>query len=220
VKLHPLIRGEGMKREPGKWLGWAREIQALAQTSSYYARSRYEKERAQRLIELAAEIVAEHGRIDPAEARAAFTAQPGYVTPKVDVRGAVFREGKILLVQEALDGGWTLPGGWADVGEPPSLAVEREVQEESGLNVCAEYLVGVYDANRVEGELPLYHAYKLVFLCDHRSGELRTSPETSDVALFPLESLPEPFSPYRTTPRHIADAIARYNNPERATVFD
>lgn len=209
-----------MKRESGRWLGWAREIQALAQTSFHYARNHYEKERARRLIELAAEIVAEHGRIDPAEARAAFTAQPGYVTPKVDVRGAVITEGRILLVQEALDGGWTLPGGWADVGEPPSLAVEREVKEEAGLNVRAESLVGVYDANRVEGELPLFHAYKLIFLCGHRSGELRTSPETSDVGMFPLESLPVPFSPNRTTPRHIADAIARYNNPERATVFD
>lgn len=209
-----------MEGVPGKWLRWAREIQALAQTSFHYARNRYEKERAQRLIELAVEIVAEHSSIDPEEARTAFTAQPGYVTPKVDVRGAVVSEGRLLLVREALDGGWTLPGGWADVGETPSLAVEREVLEEAGLTVQAKSLVGVYDANRVEGQLPLYHAYKLVFLCEYRSGELMASHETSDVGWFPFRALPGPFSPYRTTLKHIEDAIARYNNPERATVFD
>jgi ADP-ribose pyrophosphatase YjhB (NUDIX family) len=209
-----------MSQERGKWLDWAREIQALAQASLHYARNHFERERASRLVELAAEIVAEYGRITLPEARAAFNTQPGYVTPKVDVRGAVISEGKLLMVREALDGGWTLPGGWADVGEAPALAVEREVLEESGLIVRAQAVVGVYDANRVEGELPLYHAYKLVFLCSRLSGELQESPETIEVGWFPLEDLPEPLSPYRTTPRHIADAIARYNNPERATVFD
>lgn len=209
-----------MGDERGKWLDWAREIQALAQASLHFAQNHFEKERAQRLIDLAAEIVAEHGQLTLPEARAAFNAQPGYVTPKVDVRGVVISEGKLVMVREALDGGWTLPGGWADVGETPALAVEREVQEESGLTVRAQTLVGVYDANRVEGELPLYHAYKLVFLCAPLSGQLRASPETSEVGWFPLEDLPKPFSAYRTTPRHIADAIARYNNPERSTEFD
>jgi ADP-ribose pyrophosphatase YjhB (NUDIX family) len=209
-----------MNDERGRWLDWAREIQALAQAGLHYAQNHFERERAQRLIELSAEIVAEYGRISLPEARTAFTAQPGYVTPKVDVRGAVIWEGKLVMVREALDGGWTLPGGWADVGEPPAIAVEREVLEEAGLTVRADALVGVYDANRVEGALPLFHAYKLVFLCSRLSGDLRVSPETSEVGWFPLDQLPQPFSPHRTTPRHIADAIARYNNPERSTVFD
>jgi hypothetical protein len=107
-------------------------------------------ELATRLLAIASEIVAEHTSLPAGDALTAFTAQPGYVTPKVDVRGAVFRGQEVLLVREALDGGWTLPGGWADVGESPARSVEREVWEEAGLRVHASRLVGVYDANRVE----------------------------------------------------------------------
>lgn len=115
------------------------------------------------------------------DVKQAFRAQPGYVTPKVDMRGVLIQDGKILMVREALDGGWTLPGGWADVGETPSVAVIREVFEETGLSCRVQRLVGVYDANRVEGALDLYHAYKLVFLCERISGELMSSAETSEV---------------------------------------
>ncbi len=203
-----------------RWLDWARRLEALAQTARHYARNEYERERAEKLLDLAAEIVAEHSTLPASEARTAFTAQPGYVTPKVDVRGAVFRDGQVLLVREAIDGGWTFPGGWADVGEEPHLAAEREVFEESGLRVRAVQLVGVYDANRIEDSLPLFHAYKLLFRCESLGGELATSSETTEVRFFDLDALPQPFSTYRTTTRHIEDALACHRDPARATVFD
>jgi len=150
----------------------------------------------------------------------AFQAQPGYVTPKVDVRGAVFDGESLLFVREAADQCWTLPGGWADVGETPSLAVEREVREESGVDVRAERLIGVYDANRVDSFLPLFHAYKLVFLCRPLSGEPKPSEETLEAAFFSLDELPSPLSAHRTTPRHITDAIEALRNPTTGTAFD
>ncbi len=203
-----------------RWLAWAREIQALAQTSRHYAQNDFERSRAQRLLEIAAEIVAGHSNLPTEAALAAFTAQPGYVTPKVDVRGAVFAGDRLLVVRESMDGGWTLPGGWADVGESPALAVEREVYEEAGLTVRATRLIGVYDANRVQGSLSLFHAYKLVFLCEKLSGEIRVSEETTEVAFFPMDSLPQPLSQYRTTPRLLADLAAFRQNPDQPTVFD
>ncbi len=203
-----------------RWLDWARRLQALAEAAQHYARNEYERDRAGKLLDLAAEIIAEHSTLSAAEARTAFTAQPGYVTPKVDVRGAVFRDGQLLLVRESIDGGWTFPGGWADVGEEPHVAAEREVFEESGLRVKAVRLVGVYDANRVEGSLPLFHAYKLLFLCEIVGGEPATSSETSEVSFFALDALPGPLSSYRTTPRHLQDAIASYRDPAGAAVFD
>jgi ADP-ribose pyrophosphatase YjhB (NUDIX family) len=136
------------------------------------------------------------------------------------VRGAVFRGSELLLVREAADGGWTLPGGWADVGETPAAAVEREVWEEAGLRVRARRLVGVYDANRIEQALTLFHAYKLVFLCELVSGELAPSIETSEVGFFPADRLPGPLSAYRTTPRHLADAFAARDAAAWTTVFD
>ena len=185
--------------EAAKWLEWAREIQSLAHTSLHYAQNHFESARAQRLLEIASEIVAGNSEMEAQE---------------------VFRDGELLLVREVMDGKWTLPGGWADVGETPSLAVEREVQEEAGLSVRATRLIGVYDANRVPGELPLYHAYKLLFLCEPGEGELMTSEETSEVAFFKIEELPPSFSDHRTTPRHIQDAIAAYTNPDFPVVFD
>jgi len=203
-----------------RWLDWARRLQALAEAARHYARNDYERDRAMKLLDLAAEITAEHSTLSAAEARTAFTAQPGYVTPKVDVRGAAFRDGQLLLVRESMDGGWTFPGGWADVGEEPHLAAEREVFEESGLRVKAVRLIGVYDANRVEGSLTLFHAYKLLFLCEIVGGQPTTSSETSEVGFFALDALPGPLSNYRTNPRHLNDAIECYREPSRATVFD
>jgi ADP-ribose pyrophosphatase YjhB (NUDIX family) len=171
-------------------------------------------------MEIAAQIVARHADLPEGEAKAAFAAQPGYVTPKVDVRGAVFRGEELLMVREAIDGGWTLPGGWADVGESPRAAVEREVWEESGLRVQATRLVGVYDANRVEEAMSLFHAYKLVFLCQALSGVLTPSRETTALGFYPMDDLPQPFSPHRTTPRHLADALAALRDPGKPTIFD
>jgi ADP-ribose pyrophosphatase YjhB (NUDIX family) len=209
-----------MPETPARWLDWARQIQALAQTGLHYARNDFERERARRLLAIASEMVAEHASLPAGEALTAFTAQPGYVTPKVDVRGAVFRGEELLLVREAMDGGWTLPGGWADVGESPARSVEREVWEEAGLKVHASRLVGVYDANRIEQALSLFHAYKIVFLCDALSGDLTPSSETTEVGYFPADNLPRPFSPHRTLDRHIADAWAMWRDPSRPAVFD
>ncbi len=209
-----------MSRSAPRWLEWAREIQALAQTGHHYAHNDFDRDRAENLLRIAAEIVAEHADLPVEAARAAFAAQPGYVTPKVDVRGAVFRGRELLMVREAIDGGWTLPGGWADVGESPRAAVEREVREESGLEVRAEKLVGAYDANRVEEAMSLFHAYKLLFRCRVLGGELTPSAETPELGFYALDSLPQPLSPHRTTPRHLSDAVASLDDPALPTVFD
>jgi ADP-ribose pyrophosphatase YjhB (NUDIX family) len=148
-----------------------------------------------------------------------FKAQTGYATPRVDVRAAVFQDNRLLMVRERQDGGWTLPGGWADVGDVPSEAAEREVLEEAGFIVKARKLIGVYDANRT-GPLELFHAYKLIFLCDLLGGEAAPSPETSEVNFFTLEEIPAGLSGERTRPRHILDAFEANRNPERLAIFD
>ncbi|MGD2058611.1 MAG: NUDIX hydrolase N-terminal domain-containing protein [Anaerolineales bacterium] len=203
-----------------RWLHWAREIEALAKTGLHYARNKYEEERAERLLEVAAEIIAGYSSLTMEQLDLAFEQQPGYVTPKVDVRGAVFDQDSLLMVREVMDGGWTLPGGWADVGESPSLATEREVLEEAGLEVKATRLVGVYDANRVPGSLDLFHAYKLVFICDLVGGEINTSHETSDAGFFEAGHLPHPLSGYRTTKRHLEDVFRFHHDGSLPAVFD
>jgi len=205
--------------KPARWLEWAREIQALAQTGHHYAENEYQRERYLRIVEVAAEIFSEHSELDYEPLLDVFHAQIGYATPRVDVRGAVFRDGKILLVREREDGGWTMPGGWADVGDVPSKAAEREVFEEAGFIVQASKVVGVYDANRT-GPLELFHAFKVVFLCDLIEGQARPSIETSEVGFFNPENLPGVLSGERTKPRQIEDAYAAYLDPNRETTFD
>ena len=171
------------------------------------------------MAEIAAEIISHHTNLSYQPLAEAFHAQIGYATPRVDVRGAVFREGKLLLVRERMDGGWTMPGGWADVGDVPSYAIEREVLEESGFRVEARRVIGVYDANR-SGPLEIFHAFKIVFQCDIIEGEPRPSEETSEVAFFGLNEIPSHLSGERTKSRHIHDVFAALTDPSRPTVFD
>jgi ADP-ribose pyrophosphatase YjhB (NUDIX family) len=200
-------------------LEWAREIQALAQTGHHYAKDDYQRDRCRRLTEIAAEMISENTGIDFLPLAKAFKAQIGYATPKIDVRAAAFRNQKLLLVRERIDGGWTMPGGWADVGDVPSKAAEREVWEEAGFHVKANKVIGVYDANRIN-PIEVFHAYKIVFLCDILDGECRPSNETSEVAFFGQDEIPAVFSSERTTARHIRDVFAALKDPNCPTVFD
>src|SRR4030065_1441363 len=186
-----------MTVEIPRWLIWAREIQALSQTGFHYAENEYQRQRYERLFEIAAEIISEHTDLETSSLVNTFQSQIGYATPRVDVRGAVFRDGKLLLVRERLDGGWTMPGGWADVGDLPSAAAAREVWEEAGFRGKARKVVGVYDANRAD-PLELFHAFKIVFLCEIISGEARPSNETSAVTFFCWDEIPGVFSGWRT----------------------
>jgi ADP-ribose pyrophosphatase YjhB (NUDIX family) len=208
-----------IQKQAVRILEWAREIQALAQTGHHYAKDDYQRDRCRRLTEIAAEMIGENTGLDPLPIIQAFDAQIGYATPKIDVRAAVFRNQKLLLVRERIDGGWTMPGGWADVGDAPSKAAEREVWEEAGFHVKAGRVIGIYDANRMN-PLEVFHAYKIVFRCDILDGECRPSNETSEVAFFGQEAIPQPFSGERTTARHIRDVFAALKNPELPTVFD
>jgi len=202
-----------------KWLQWARTIQAIAQTGLHHTEGHYDKENYARLRDLAAEITATQAGLPAAQVLEGFKVQPGYATVKSDVRAACLRDGKILLVQERLDMRWSLPGGWADVGETPSSAAARETFEESGFHVLPTRVVGVYDANRRGKPLEFFHAYKVVFLCDVLDGTPTPSNETAAVDFFPLDDLP-PLSSPRTEPRHLADIAAALADPTRPAAFD
>jgi ADP-ribose pyrophosphatase YjhB (NUDIX family) len=202
-----------------RWLEWAREIQALSQTGLHYSETQYHAQRYRRLMEIAAEIVECQTDLSRQPVLENFAVQPGYATPKVDVRAAVVRDREILLVQERADGCWAMPGGWADVGEIPSKMVAREVWEESGFEVEARKVIGVYDANRGHTPLEFYHAYKIVFLCEIVGGEARPSDETLAVGFFPFDD-PPPLSAERTNERHLAEVLAHLQDERRPAAFD
>jgi ADP-ribose pyrophosphatase YjhB (NUDIX family) len=207
-----------MNSKTQRWMDWAREIFSLSQSGITYSENPYDIERYKRLQEITAEIIESQSDISNESVLDSFSMQAGYITPKIDVRGAVIRDGKILLIQERADGKWAMPGGWADLGNPPASVAEREVWEESGYRVKAEKVVAVIDANRIE-PMEFYHAYKIIFLCKLLDGEPRTSHETLAVDFFDPHDLP-PLSRYRTNEDMLREVFAHLENPDRPTAFD
>ncbi len=171
--------------------------------------------------EVAAEMMAAGFDAPMARIQELLAGENGYATPKVDTRGVVFREGKLLLVRELADGGrWTLPGGWADVNDTPSAAVEREIFEEAGFITRAEKLLAVYDRSKHDHEPPYpFHIYKLFFRCAIIGGEATTSMETGEVAFFGPDEIPE-LSGSRVTAGQIARCFAHLHQPDWPTDFD
>jgi len=202
-----------------KWLGIAREIQQLAQTGAAFAVTDYEKDRYKRLTEITAEIVEHHTILEKESVQKVLMEQPGYATPKIDVRAAVIKDDKILLVQETTDNCWAMPGGWADVGDVPSEVAIRECKEESGFDVKPIKVIGVFDANRVGGRLEFFHAFKIIFLCELIGGKAAPSDETLDVRFFDLNELPA-LSLNRTNEKHLNELKLHLKNSERKTYFD
>jgi ADP-ribose pyrophosphatase YjhB (NUDIX family) len=173
-----------------RWLEWAQDLDALVQAGLTYSTNPFDLERYHKIREITAEILAEYTLTDLPVMKELLDAQSGYTTPKVDVRAAVFQDGKILLVKELSDGGWTLPGGWVDVNDSPSQAVEREVWEESGYRVKAVKMLMVYDRNR-HGYPPYpFHIFKLTLLCELLGGVPTTSIETDGVEWFAEDAMP------------------------------
>ncbi len=202
-----------------KWLTIAREIQQLSQTGSAFAVTDYERNRYKRLTEIAAEIIGHHTDLEKESVQKILMDHPGYATPKIDVRAAVMKDGKILLVQETTDNCWAMPGGWADVGDIPSEVAIRECKEESGFDVKPIKVIGVFDANRVGGKLEFFHAFKIIFLSELIGGAATPSDETLDVRFFDFNNLP-PLSLNRTNEKHLNEIKLHLINPERKTFFD
>ena len=205
---------------PPRWLDWSRELQAIAQNGLLFSENVFDRQRYEAVRDIAVQIMAA-GSDEPLEAVSAlFSGQAGYATPKVDVRGVVFRDDQILLVREAQDGLWTLPGGWADPNESPSGAVTREVFEEAGFTTRAVKLLAVLDRAR-HPHVPLhpFSVYKLFIRCEIESGEARPSLETLEAAFFPEDRLP-PLSLARVVPSQIARCFEHLRHPEWPANFD
>jgi ADP-ribose pyrophosphatase YjhB (NUDIX family) len=202
-----------------KWLEWTKQLQAIAQNGLAFSTDEYDRERYRAVRTIAAAMLAAGSEAAPARIEDLFSAEAGYATPKVDVRAAVFREERVLLVKERSDGRWTLPGGWADVGEGPRSSAEREVREESGFEVRAVKLAAVYDRKRHVDRPFMFDIWKLFFVCELLGGSASSSLETEAVEFFALDDLP-PLSTGRSTAAQIAHMFEHYRTPGLPTTFD
>ena len=202
-----------------KWITWARHLQAIAQNGLTFSKDPYDRERFEQIRTLVAEIIASYTMVDMEQVIQLLQGEKGYATPKMDVRGAVFCENRILLVREKSDGLWTLPGGYADVGDSPSEAVVREIHEESGFETKVCKLVALYDRNKHGHPPMMFHVYKAFFLCEIVGGSASPSLETTEVEFFSQEALPD-LSIARVTARQIARLFEHHMNRALPTEFD
>jgi ADP-ribose pyrophosphatase YjhB (NUDIX family) len=201
-------------------LAWARSLQAIAQSGLAYEPRVYEVERYEQVRRIAAEMLADSAPLAVGDIEGLFAGQIGHATPKVDVRGGVFRDDAILLVQEASDQAWSLPGGWADVGESPSEAVEREVLEESGYRTRAVKLIGLYERDRRAPRPHVWHIWKAAFLCELVDGEqLPLGAETTDARFFGRDELPR-LRYSRASEWQIERCFAHHDDPRLPGEFD
>jgi ADP-ribose pyrophosphatase YjhB (NUDIX family) len=206
-----------------QWLMWAQQLQAIAQNGLTYAESPFDIERYQQVKQLAAEMIANLAETEPSLILDLFNQEAGYATPKIDARAAIFQGEKILLVKEDLfdAGRWTLPGGWVDVGEPPSQAIKREVFEETGYQTRVEKLVAVYDRNHPRHGHPpfIHHVYKLFFQCELLGGTPTPSHETGESRFFARDEIPD-LSLTRVVASQVDRMFEYYYHPEWQTDFD
>jgi ADP-ribose pyrophosphatase YjhB (NUDIX family) len=199
----------------------AREMEAIAQAGLHYSENQFDRERYTRLRELAAKLLADQSNLSAQDILEWSKAEFGYATPKVDVRAFILSQEKVLLIREDADEGrWTLPGGWADVNESPSESVVREVEEESGYIVKPKLLLAVLDRSK-QGHKPVfpYHIYKMFFHCEIIGGVPRPTSESSESRFFAIDSLPE-LSESRVLGHQIHEFYGAIQRQETKTKYD
>jgi ADP-ribose pyrophosphatase YjhB (NUDIX family) len=216
-----------MGDEQANNLDLLRRVLALAGTGLHFTGTQYrsddsreyDRERYAEIGTLAAQLIALQSNTPTDDLIKAWQADDGYVTPKVDTRGAIFQGNRVLLVRERSDGKWTLPGGWGDVNESPSQAVEKEIEQESGYTAKAIKLAAVFDRRKRNIPNSIFYIWKLFFICEITGGAPRLSNETDGVEFFPIDALPA-LSTGRTVQWQIERMYAHHLNRSLATEFD
>ena len=202
-----------------KWLDFAIRIQSIAQAGLLYGKDQYDKERYGELRKIAAEMISEKTDISVEKVYDLFCNETGYQTPKVDTRAAVFMDDKILLVHEN-NGTWALPGGWCDVDQSIASNTEKEVKEEAGFTVKAEKLIAVQDWRKHNVTNYAYGVVKAFVMCRYESGNFEENIETTEIAFFGKDELPDHLAVEKCTREQILMCFEAYENPEMPTLFD
>jgi ADP-ribose pyrophosphatase YjhB (NUDIX family) len=202
-----------------KWLEWATKIQAVAQAGLTFSENNYDLDRYKQLRALSVEIMNEYTGVSYEKLTDLFAGETGYQTPKTDIRSAVFKDDKILLVREKVDGAWSLPGGWADVNSSPSESAVRECLEEAGAIVKPKRIIAVQVAAKHNNPLNPYSIYKIFFECELIETSFKANTETLEAGFFPPDTLP-PLSTDRTTEAQIEMCFNARKQDVVEPVFD
>ena len=202
------------------WKKWAQELQFLSQCSLAYSKDKFDRERSERIREIACEMLSYKYDIPIEKVRLDFAGELGYQTPKVETRAAVIKDNKILLVKEQFDGKWALPGGYQDVNMSIKENAIKEASEEAGAVVNPVKIIAVLDYNRHHHVNFPFGMVKVFVLCEYVSHSFVENTETLGAEFYSLDELPE-LSTTRTTKKQLEMCFDCYNNIENwETIFD
>ncbi len=206
-------------KDTDKIINWAAELQSLSQTAIYYCKDKFDKERFQRVREIAAEMMTLKTGLSLDKVKDLFCGDEGYQTPKIDTRAAIFKDDKVLFVRES-DGRWTLPGGWCEFNLTPAENVVKEVKEEAGLDVTVDKLVAVHDRERRNADTYIFGVAKFFFLCSELGGEFTANIETIESKYFAEDELPTSMANEKCTVAQIKLCFKAYRADFWETQFD
>ncbi|MFZ5941205.1 MAG: NUDIX hydrolase N-terminal domain-containing protein [Bacteroidota bacterium] len=179
--------------------GIAVRLQSLAETGQHYSTNDYDLDRYCEIEKAAAGMLSILGAGDVKQVLSDIREDNGYKTPKVDVRAVVLNDdGEILMVREKIDGCWSLPGGWADIGYSPSEVAVKETFEEAGMEVRPGELLAVLDKRNHNHPPDIYYIYKIFIRCYPLNKRLKNGYETTEVGFFAPDRLPELSAPRNT----------------------
>lgn len=177
---------------PKEQLDLVKRLKAIADMGLIYGEDPYDTERYEELKDISLNLMAHLAKEPLSKLDSFFLPQLDYPTPKVDVRGLVINEkDEILMAKESVDNKWTIPGGWADIGETPTEAVIKEIKEETGIDAEVVRLIAIYDKQRHKHPGEPYYIYKLMFFCKAFGGELKPGFDMKGANYFALDALPE-----------------------------
>ena len=201
-----------------QWLEWAIRLQSLAQSGLAYSKDVFDTQRFEEIRQIAAEMLVSPSGLPLEKVEELFCNESGYQTPKIDTRAAIFKDGRILLVQES-DGRWALPGGWCDVDQSVMDNTIKEVKEEAGLDVSAEKVIAILDKAKNNPARSAHRVTKIFILCKSLGGAFVPNAETVASDYFGLDELPV-LSEGKTTAQQIALCFEAEADEHWQTRFD
>lgn len=207
-----------MPKEP-RWLTYAKKLQAIAQTGLAFSNDKYDRERFKQIREISIDILSNYTQIGHQKVEELFANETGYPTPKVDVRAAVFKDDKILLVEEKTDGLWALPGGWADVDLSLKENLIKEAKEEAGVDIEPKRIIAILDRKKHNVPPLPYGVYKIFVECTYNKMNFQPNLETSKAEFFSEDQLP-PLSTGRNTKNQIRMCFQATKSQLYETIFD
>lgn len=197
-----------------------KRLKAIADTGLLYSTNEYDKERYTELQEIGFRLMEQISGQPIESLKETFPAAKDYPTVKVDIRAFVLSpDQKILMVKEASDSNWSLPGGWADIGYSAKETAVKECKEETGLDVIPVRLLAVFDKKFHPHPPEPFYVYKMVILCEAVSSVNKSGFDIADVQYFGITDLPE-LSEFRILKSQLELLFSIASSPGNEVYFD